>query len=378
MKEYINLNYSKALILFALIIVSCTLIYTNRLVEKFKIEEQKKVRLWAQATKLLSNLNDAECDVGFILEVVSNNTTVPVIQTNHLGEIIGHRNIRKYNELSLKKELAKMQLKYPPIKIELIDGNVDFIYYKDSSLLQSLKYFPFIMFCIMGAFMTVAYYAFSNDRIAQQNKVWTGLAKETAHQIGTPLSSLMGWLEYLKKNNTNLNITQEIEKDIMRLNIIASRFSKIGSTPILKIEKIYPIIYNCVEYMKSRVSDNIKFHIICDNKSIETILSADLFEWVLENMIKNSVDAIKAKGEIVIHISEINSQISIEFMDNGKGIHSNLFKQIFKPGYTSKKRGWGLGLSLVKRIVHDYHNGSVKVVSSTPFNKTIIQILLNK
>ena len=210
MREYINLNYSKALILFALIIVSCTLIYTNRLVENFKIEEQKKVRLWAQATKLLSNLNDTECDVGFILEVVSNNTTVPVIQTNHLGEIIGHRNIRKSNEASLKKELAKMQLKYPPITIALIDGNMDFIYYKDSSLLQSLKYFPFIMFCIMGAFMTIAYYAFSNDRIAQQNKVWTGLAKETAHQIGTPLSSLMGWLEYLKKNNTNLNITQEI------------------------------------------------------------------------------------------------------------------------------------------------------------------------
>ena len=168
-----------------------------------------------------------------------------------------------------------MQVKYAPIEIELINGNVDLIYYKDSNLLQSLKYFPFIIFAIMGAFMTIAYFAFSNDRIAQQNKVWTGLAKETAHQIGTPLSSLMGWLEYLKKQKTNTNITKEIEKDIVRLNMIASRFSKIGSVPVLKSVKIYPLVYNCVEYMKKRVSSNINFFIKCSNNDMQSLINAE-------------------------------------------------------------------------------------------------------
>jgi len=319
-----------------------------------------------------------EHDVGFILEVVSNNTTVPVIQTNYRGEIIGHRNIKNTDEQSLKKELSKMQAKYAPIEIELINGNIDLIYYKDSNLLQSLKYFPFIIFTIMGAFMTTAYFAFSNDRIAQQNKVWTGLAKETAHQIGTPLSSLMGWLEYLKKQNTNANITKEIEKDIVRLNMIASRFSKIGSIPALKMEKIYPLVYNCIEYMKIRVSGNINFDIKCSNTDLQAMINAELFNWVIENIIKNSVDAIPAKGDIKIEINETKCNIIINFIDNGKGISSKLFKKVFNPGYTSKKRGWGLGLSLVKRIINEYHNGVVKVFASTPFEKTIIQIILNK
>lgn len=373
-----KINSSTILIISALIIVSLTLVFTNKLASKFKIEEEKKVRLWAQATKLLSDVNDGEYNVGFILEVVSNNTTVPVIQTNHLGEIIGHRNIKNTEEESLKKELAKMQVKYAPIEIELINGNVDLIYYKDSNLLQSLKYFPFIIFAIMGAFMTIAYFAFSNDRIAQQNKVWTGLAKETAHQIGTPLSSLMGWLEYLKKQKTNTNITKEIEKDIVRLNMIASRFSKIGSVPVLKRVEIYPLVYNCIEYMKKRVSSNINFFIKCSNNDMQALINAELFNWVIENMIKNSVDAINAKGNITIEINEANSNILINIIDNGKGISSKLFKKIFTPGYTSKKRGWGLGLSLVKRIINEYHNGAVKVITSIPFEKTVIQIILNK
>jgi len=373
-----KINSSTILIISALIIVSLTLVFTNKLASKFKIEEEKKVRLWAQATKLLSDVNDGEYNVGFILEVVSNNTTVPVIQTNHLGEIIGHRNIKNTEEESLKKELAKMQVKYAPIEIELINGNVDLIYYKDSNLLQSLKYFPFIIFAIMGAFMTIAYFAFSNDRIAQQNKVWTGLAKETAHQIGTPLSSLMGWLEYLKKQKTNTNITKEIEKDIVRLNMIASRFSKIGSVPVLKRVEIYPLVYNCIEYMKKRVSSNINFFIKCSNNDMQALINAELFNWVIENMIKNSVDAINAKGSITIEINEANSNILINIIDNGKGISSKLFKKIFTPGYTSKKRGWGLGLSLVKRIINEYHNGAVKVITSIPFEKTVIQIILNK
>ncbi len=378
MKYYIKLNTSKLLLILALGIVSTTMLYINSLANKLKVEEQKKVALWAQATKLLSNINDSDQDVGFILDVVSNNTTVPVIQTNYKGDIIGYRNITNPTESTLNVELQKMKQNYPPIVIELIDGNNDFIYYKDSDLLQRLQLFPIIMFLIIAAFMTMAYYAFSKDRLAKQNKVWTGLAKETAHQIGTPLSSLMGWLEYLKKENNNSKVAIELEKDISRLNVIASRFSKIGSIPKLKVQKLYPIINNCIEYMKQRVSQNINFKIIAQDIHTTAYLNKDLFEWVIENIIKNSVDAIEKKGEIFIKISEIKTQILIDIVDNGKGMETKVFKKIFDPGYTSKKRGWGLGLSLVRRIIEDYHNGQVTVLSSIPNKKTTLRISINK
>ncbi len=369
----------KILVVLALIIVGVTLWYTNNLANKFKQQEKKKVALWAKATKILSNINDVNDDVGFVFEVVNNNTTVPVIQVNEEGEIIAHRNIKNAtSDVELQEEIELMKRKYPPIEIELIDGKKEYIYYKDSKLLQNLKYFPVFMLSIIGAFMVVVYFAFSNARIAQQNKVWTGMAKETAHQIGTPLSSLMGWVEYLKENMQNQPITQEIEKDINRLSVIASRFSKIGSLPKLEVVNIIPILEESIRYMKQRASSKILFDLISAKSVINAKINKDLFEWVIENMIKNSIDAISEKGKLIIAVQENDANIFIDVSDNGKGISKSFFSAIFEPGFTSKKRGWGLGLSLVKRIIEDYHQGRVNLIKSIPYKETVFRIVLKK
>ena len=379
MDFYFNNLISKLLIILAFIIVGSTLWYTNNLANQFKIEEKKKVALWAKATKELSDINNLDYDVGFVFEVVNNNTTVPAIQVSESGEIIAYRNIKNNNnEPNLKQELEFMKRKYPPIEIELINGKKEYIYYKDSRLLQQLKYFPVFIFVIIGAFMLIAYFAFSNARIAQQNKVWTGMAKETAHQIGTPLSSLVGWLEHLKNNKSLSGVTEEMEKDINRLTVIAARFSKIGSLPKLEKVNIVTILEGCISYMKKRASSKILIELQSTKKQIKTSINVDLFEWVVENMLKNSIDAIKAQGTILVKVKESNNQVLIDFIDNGKGIKKTIFREIFEPGFTSKKRGWGLGLSLVKRIIKDYHKGGVKVVSSNPYKKTIIRVILNQ
>ncbi|MAQ70343.1 MAG: hypothetical protein CMD23_04535 [Flavobacteriales bacterium] len=379
MKFRFNNIIFKILVVLALGIVGVTLWYTNNLANKFKQEEKKKVALWAKATKILSNINDVNDDIGFVFEVVNNNTTVPVIQVNEEGEIIAHRNIKNStSDIVLKEEIELMKRRYPPIEIELIDGKKEYIYYKDSKLLQNLKYFPVLMLSIIGAFMVIVYFAFSNARIAQQNKVWTGMAKETAHQIGTPLSSLMGWVEYLKENTKNQAITQEIEKDINRLSVIAARFSKIGSLPKMEYVNVIPILAESIRYMKQRASSKVFFELISEENVINTKINKDLFEWVIENMIKNSIDAISEKGKVIITVKENDKNIFIDIIDNGKGVLKSFFYKIFEPGFTSKKRGWGLGLSLVKRIVEDYHQGRVNLIKSSPYHETVFRIVLKK
>ena len=369
----------KGLVLLAFIIIAVTFLYTNNLANQLKLEEDKKVALWAKATKELSDINDSSYDISFVFEVVNNNTTVPVIQTNQAGEIIAHRNILKSNSnKELQDQISLMKRKYKPIEIELIDGTKEYIYYKDSRLLQRLKYFPLFMFLIIAAFMLIAYSAFSNARIAQQNKVWTGMAKETAHQIGTPLSSLIGWLEYLKQKNTDNSVVKEIEKDLNRLNTIASRFSKIGSLPKLEKLNIVPILQSSVNYMEKRISSKTSIKLKTKNKKILVLVNKDLFEWVIENIIKNSIDAINQNGQISVELTDKKDDVLIDIIDNGKGVKKTLFKQIFQPGFTSKKRGWGLGLSLVKRIIEDYHKGEVRLVKSIPNKETMVRILLTK
>ncbi len=379
MNVYFHSIVSKLLFLLALIIVGLTLWYTNTLANQFKIEEKKKVALWAKATKELSDINNSNYDVGFIFEVVNNNTTVPAIQTNEQGDIIAYRNIIKNDsDKDLINQLDYMKRNYPPIEIELIDGSKEYIYYKDSKLLQQLKYFPFLMLFIMGLFMLIGYYALSNARIAQQNKVWTGMAKETAHQIGTPLSSLVGWLEHLKQKKVSKSVIQEIQKDLNRLTVIASRFSKIGSLPKLEELNIVNVLDDSIKYMKKRTSSNISIKLYSQNQLIQTRINQDLFEWVIENILKNSIDAISESGSIGISLKEDAKNVLIDFIDNGKGIKKSFFNEVFKPGFTSKKRGWGLGLSLVKRIIEDYHKGQVRVLKSIPHKETIIRIKLNK
>ena len=370
---------SKLLVLLAFCIVATTLWYTNNLANKLKIEEQKKVALWAKATKELSDMNNSNYDVGFVFEVVNNNTTVPVIQVNELGDIIAHRNINKpHTEDELQKQVKLMKRKYLPIEIELINGTKEYIYYKDSRLLQNLKNFPFFILSIIAAFIIIAYFAFSNARIAEQNKVWTGMAKESAHQIGTPLSSLLGWLEYLKENKIEQSVTSEIEKDLSRLSVIASRFSKIGSLPKLNKINLIPVLDSSINYMQKRASSKISIRLISNSPQVNAKINLDLFEWVIENIIKNAMDAINETGKIVVKIIENKKTIFIDIIDNGRGVKKTLSKQIFEPGFTSKKRGWGLGLSLVRRIIKDYHKGDVSLLKSTPNQETIIRIVLNK
>jgi len=381
--RYMNFQFhnivSKTFILVSLVIVGVTLWYTNNLAKKFKIEEKKKVALWAKATKELSDINNSNYDISFVFEVVNNNTTVPVIQINENGDIIAHRNIKKSNSSTeLNQELQLMKNNYPPIEIELIDGSKEYIYYKDSRLLQNLRYFPIFMLSIIGAFMLIVYFAFSNARIAEQNKVWTGMAKETAHQIGTPLSSLMGWLEHLKEKKIAKSLTKEIANDLNRLNVIASRFSKIGSLPKLEKQNLVPILEEAIHYMTKRASSKISLKLSSKEKNVYASINKDLFEWVIENMVKNSIDVIKEQGSIIIKVTENQSDMFIDIIDDGSGIKKQLFKEIFQPGVTSKKRGWGLGLSLVKRIIKDYHRGQVNVVKSIPYKETIIRIILKK
>jgi len=369
----------KGLVFLAFIMVAVTLLYTNNLANELKLEEKKKVALWAKATKELSNMNDSNYDIGFVFEVVNNNTTVPVIHTNSSGEVLAYRNIKNANtDQQLRDQIRIMKRKYEPIEIELIDGTREYIYYKESRLLQRLRYFPIFMFLIVSAFMLIAYSAFSNARIAQQNKVWTGMAKETAHQIGTPLSSLMGWLEYLKEKEVDKEVLKEIQKDLDRLTTIASRFSKIGSLPKLEKINIIPVLESSINYMRKRISSNTTLDFSSKQKKATVLINEELFQWVIENIVKNSIDAINKKGIIQVKLIDKNDHILINVIDNGRGLKKSIFKQIFLPGFTSKKRGWGLGLSLVKRIIEDYHKGEVKVVKSIPNKETIIRILLKK
>ena len=376
----------KFLVLLALIIVGVTLWYTHNLAAKFQIEEEKKVALWAKATQILSN-PDTNDNLNLLLEVVASNTTIPVILADQNNHPIAHRNIitdnknsNRKKEIDIKEQIELIKTKYPDhyIEIELIDGTKNYIYYKDSKLLQNLKYFPLFMLSIIGAFIVLVYFAFSNARIAQQNKVWTGMAKETAHQIGTPLSSLIGWVEYLKEKKESQSITDEVQKDINRLQKIANRFSKIGSLPKLKKIDIIPILNGSIEYMCERASSKVTLELSTTENKVETKINSDLFEWVIENLIKNSIDAISKEGKVTLHLEQNSTHIFLDVIDNGKGVKKGFFNEIFEPGFTSKKRGWGLGLSLVKRIIQDYHLGKVGVLRSIPNKQTVIRIVLNR
>ena len=253
-----------------------------------------------------------------------------------------------------------------------------YIYYRNSDLLMRLKYYPLALLLILVLFVTVIYLFFKSNKVAEQNKLWTGMAKETAHQIGTPLSSLLGWIEILRLENTDKNTVLEIEKDVQRLNTIAERFSKIGSIPELKEEDLVEITKNSFNYLKARSSKQVIFNFKSSKTNISTKLNAQLFSWVIENLVKNAIDAMEGKGIISLKISESIKNVSVTISDTGKGIPKNLQQKIFSPGYTTKNRGWGLGLSLAKRIVEDYHNGKIGVLQSEIGKGTTLKITLKK
>lgn len=375
------------LFLFAALIGLGSLLYTNRLVKLLAKEEKKKVELWAEATRQLADLSDLtepnvpQRDIGFPLQVAEYNTTIPVIIADHDDNILYHRNLdslKMENPDYARRQLEKMKSETEPIEIELGEGIVQYVYYHNSTLLVKLTYYPYIQLGVILLFILVAYLAFSASRRAEQNQVWVGLSKETAHQLGTPTSSLIGWVELLKEKHPDKKLVSELEKDAVRLEEITERFSKIGSKPVLKDANILEILRESVTYLESRTPDGVKFSIDPESKDHIVPVNRSLFQWVVENLCKNSVDAMEGNGNIRISVSEQVKQVFIDFEDSGKGIPKNRQKTIFKPGYTTKRRGWGLGLSLAKRIIETYHKGKIFVLHSEIGKGSVVRIVLQK
>ena len=359
------------LFMAAVIIGSASLLYTNYLVDKLDQEERKKIELWAEATYQLANSGMGPVNNALATRIIQENSTIPIILTNEVGEIIGSRNIHEALDLDakhLQMHLERMKNAHNPIQIEVKMNNevilTQYLYYEDSYLLKQLRYYPALQLLVIFLFILVSYIAFSRSRRSEQNQVWAGMAKETAHQIGTPLSSMMAWIEILRGKPDLDNITTELDKDVKRLETITERFSKIGSKPKLQMVNISDVLMNTVSYLQHRLSDKVTITLNKEISELYIPINAVLFEWVIENICKNAVDAMKGEGQISINLFETDDYLKIHISDTGKGISKNAFKSIFKPGFTSKKRGWGLGLSLTKRIIEDYHSGRIYVKSS--------------
>ncbi len=369
------------LLISAFLIGAGSLIYTNRLVNTIEKDERKKVELWAEATRILVNTESGDININFPLKVLENNTQIPVIVTNSLDSILFFRNLdatRAYQYEYLRKQLAQMKKENDSIIIDIGNNRYQYLYYHNSSLLKKLALFPYIQLAVIILFIIVSYIAFSISRKAEQNKVWTGMSKETAHQLGTPISSLLGWVEILKQYEIEASTIAELEKDTLRLEKIADRFSKIGSSPTLKEQNILANLENSLTYIKTRGSKSIKFSTDFPKDPIIIPLNETLFDWVIENLCKNAMDATEGSGTVSLRCKLTDNHVIIDVEDSGKGIQKSKYKTIFNPGYTTKKRGWGLGLSLTKRIIEEYHNGKIFVLSSEPGIKTIIRISLRK
>jgi len=370
------------LFITAVIIGVSSLLYTNKLVKSLSAEERKKVELWAKASKQFAESGISDKNIKFLFEVIRNNETVPVILVDLKGKIISKRNLdplKQDNEEYLQHQLEIMKSQHEPIEISLSNEDKNYIYYKDSILLTKLLYYPYIQLGVIFLFILVSYFAFSYSWKAEQNQVWVGMSKETAHQLGTPISSLMAWIELLKDKNIDKNMVLEFEKDVSHLKKITERFSKIGSKPTLTKLNIIEVLTNALKYIKTRSSENVVYKTNFSGQGeILVPLNMELFEWVIENLCKNAIDAMEGSGIIDISVSDNVQFIYIDIKDTGKGIPKSKYKTVFQPGYTTNPRGWGLGLSLTKRIIEIYHSGKI-FVSSSEINKgTAFRIVLKK
>jgi two-component sensor histidine kinase len=370
------------LVIIALIIGIGSLYYTNQLVQRLAVQERHKAELWAKGTKFLASSVDQTADLSFVFEVVKSNTTVPLILTDGENNIISLRNFDE--EKSTDSIYQQQQFKNitginEPIEIELYGGTKNLIYYDNSDLFYQLKYYPYVSLGLISIFILVAYFAFSFARKAEQDQVWVGMAKETAHQLGTPLSSLIAWIEYLKTKDVDATILNDMAKDVSRLETITERFSKIGSVPKLEPENISSVLDESLEYMRTRSSKKVQFSFNTnENNELNVPINIPLFAWVIENLCRNAIDAMGGTGSINVELINQNSEVIIDVSDTGKGIYRSKFETVFQPGYTSKKRGWGLGLSLTKRIVEQYHNGKIVVKQSEIGKGTTFRITLQK
>lgn len=399
-------TWKYVLVSFAVIIASGSMIYTNYLVRNIARSERTRAQIWALSMKQITSSDDN--DFLQYVTAVRDSSQVPAIVVNERGDILntrgldstkthikvpGDENVKgapKYDPVYFQNELAYMKKQHPPIVLNIPTLNERWlVYYKDSAILSELRIFPYVQLSVIALFLIVAYTAFNTSRKSEQNQVWVGLAKETAHQLGTPISSLMAWIELIKdKFRAEKDpLMAEMENDVKRLEIIADRFSKIGSKPQLEPHSVYYVIKDFVDYFSVRVSSNINFE-ISGNPYLHADLNVPLFDWVLENLLKNAVNAIENKGRIKIEISQSKpnarqllkhrNQIYIDVTDTGKGIPRSKFETVFQPGYTTRKRGWGLGLSLTRRIIKNYHNGLIFVRESEVGKGTTFRIVLKK
>ena len=357
--------WKAALIAFGVVIGIVSLFYTETFLKELRAEEERKIVLWAKAVEAVF-LSEDDSNLAFYSQIIQDNKTIPVILVNDADEIIAHRNLdvpESNPERYLNRKLEEFKESGQVLENPYLDGKTNYLYYKGSSLLTKLRYYPLLLLGVISIYMLISYMAFSNARRSEQNKVWTGMAKETAHQIGTPLSAMLGWVAYLKDKYPQEEAFGEMERDVNRLTAITERFSKIGSQPELTHTALTNTIENSLDYLVNRLGKNVTF-----TSNIASDLQAQhnpqLISWVLENLITNAADALEGKGEIEVEARLNGTDIFIFVKDSGKGIPSNIQRSIFNPGYSTKNRGWGLGLSLAKRIVNEYHNGSIILVES--------------
>lgn len=395
-------RYGTALFLTAAVLVVAGFLYvSNSLVADLSEQERARMQIWADATREIINVSNVAPDdslstaggtnLDFLLSIIEDNRNIPVLLTDDRGTIINHRNftdlpepvdslrplyISPANLEYLSRKLRQLRETPNVIHIIISPEEVQHLYYEDSTLLKSLSYYPYIQLAVMLAFILVVYFAVLSTKKAEQNKVWVGLSKETAHQLGTPISSLMAWLELLHGMGVDPDVVGEMDKDVKRLTTIASRFSKIGSVPAMEREDLNTIVTRSVDYMRTRISSNIVLTARLCDEPLPVAMSASLFEWVMENLIKNAVDAMQGSGAITVTTHRQGERAIVEVTDTGKGIPRKHFKTIFNPGYTTKKRGWGLGLALAKRIIAQYHRGEISVTDSHPGVATTFRILL--
>lgn len=366
------------LLIFAIIIGTGSLFYTRDLIGRLKEEEKKKAELWADAQRRLVSSDDFE----FLFRIIEDNNTVPVILVDYQDNIISHRNIPAgiaSDTTALMRELRRMEKRNEPIPVDLGNGIYNYIYYRESSLLRQLRIYPYLQLMVILMFIAVSYVAFNSSRMAEQNQVWVGLSRETAHQLGTPASSLSAWAEIIRERYPGTDIAVELSADVERLGRVAERFSLIGSKPKLQPWELPGLITNTIEYLRKRVASTVSIG-FSDNTSgcNEIPLNPVLLGWVIENLVKNGVDAMKGNGDIEIKLTETETEAVIDVSDTGRGIPRKDFKTIFKPGYSTRERGWGLGLSLSKRIVEDYHKGRIFVSTSEPGRGSCLRIVLRK
>jgi two-component system, sporulation sensor kinase D len=373
-------NLTRWIIIFSSFLIASLILWnTYVFFQTFKEEERNKMELWATALKNLRNA-DVDADIELPTFIIENNKNIPLILTDKKGKILSNLNLGEIenDSVKVKEFLNKIKNQNKPIKVQFATNDYHLVFYGDSPILNKLKYYPIALLLVAFLFGGVVYNFYRATKMATQNKLWAGMAKETAHQIGTPLSSLIGWLELLKLENVDENTIDEIQKDINRLQTITDRFSKIGSEPVLEKRDIIEETKFSFEYLQSRVSKQIIFDFRAPEKPIFVSLNPTLHSWTIENLVKNAIDAMKGKGNLSIEIVAGDANVYITITDTGSGIAKNKFKTIFEPGYTSKKRGWGLGLSLTKRIVQEYHKGKIRVVHSEIGKGTTMQMSFRK